>query len=323
MVVTLFLNVFSLQLFEGLKQGQGTQFWQHSFLAYIILWILVFSKLQIYLRGLLPWLPHKYCLFFSISGILLLGDPSILLLLLFCTFLYCLQVVENCTNMHFLGLLTNNNGYKLVFLQFFCRHVKNRSRVAHVVLFWQCFPIFATQFAGWGYDQKYTKSAVVVEEEKSANNCRLVLGLRKPTTVWIKMWPKEEQDHDETESFDAEQSYRVTELAVRGCDPSLWSVTKYLSLRSAAGPVIQATVRSEFEDGLESGWLFGLIISHERTRTELPDQNPRTTASPCSLHHGSSNIGTVPVLGWVTALWVCVHPRRNLICCFLTSAVLY
>jgi hypothetical protein len=83
-----------------------------------------------------------------------------------------------------------------------------------------------------------------------------------------------------------------------------------------AGPIIQATARSEFEDG--SGDFVSGYSYHMSVRTRLSDHTKQTkfqsqrpsdveTPVPSFWVQKWSNIGTVSTY-WGTALWVCVHP---------------
>jgi hypothetical protein len=82
-------------------------------------------------------------------------------------------------------------------------------------------------------------------------------------------------------------------------------------LGSVAGPVIQATGRSEFEDDLVSGYSYYMSV-----RTRLPDHTMQTKFQSLAMlkhlfplfEYRSEATSGHSVLGWVTALWVCVHP---------------
>jgi hypothetical protein len=91
-----------------------------------------------------------------------------------------------------------------------------------------------------------------------------------------------------------------------------------------AGPVIQATGRSEFKDGLGSGDFVSGYSYHMSVRTRLPDHTLQTkfqSQRPRDVKHlfplleyRSAATSGQSVLGWVTALWVCVHckvPERG------------
>jgi hypothetical protein len=93
-----------------------------------------------------------------------------------------------------------------------------------------------------------------------------------------------------------------------------------LPLGSVAGHVIQATGRSEFDDGLGSGDFLSGYSYHMSVRTRLPDhtmqikfqsQRPSYVKTPVPSILSTEVLKAASgqsILGWVTALWVCVHP---------------
>jgi hypothetical protein len=107
-----------------------------------------------------------------------------------------------------------------------------------------------------------------------------------------------------------------------------------------AGPVIQATGRSEFEDGLGSGDFMAAYSYHMSDHTGLPDQTKQTKfqsqwpsdvktlvssilITEVKQHRDSRYLDGGPPYGFVQR--VCVHPisRKKLISCWPGGPVLY
>ena len=107
--------------------------------------------------------------------------------------------------------------------------------------------------------------------------------------------------------------------------------TTFWRLGSVAGPVIQATGKSEFEDGLRPGDFVSDFSCCMSVRTRLPDQMSRPNSqanglamlkTPVPLDHGLQLTSGPSVIGWVTAQ---SHPyvQLQLICCWPGGPVLY